>query len=431
MDNQGNLYGTTMLGGANGFGTVFEIAWGSNTITTRGSFDVSLNNGDPETQFPPISGGLAVDSDGDIFGTAALGASGGAVFEIAAGSSVLVQKAITGGRPSGGLVMDSSGDLFGTTQFGGTSRGGFVYELPAGGSSISVLASFDSSHTRGPLSAVAIGAQGILYGAQSEGTFYSPNGGIIEIGPIPFSNSITGSAAVDNITLIQDPDHHNIDWALNGGQPFLLPINDPAGLTINGNGGNDVITLDYSNGNPLPATLHLNGTFTINGLVGSNTLAGRTLEIGGSTVYLTYANHQSDPLALIRGYLQDGFNGGSWDGTPGALTGVINSDVAANDPFQSTGIGYLDLAHWRPDGRHGKPLSAIELKATLYGDTNLDGSVDLRDLLALAQNYGATRGETWESGDFNYDGRVDLLDLNLLLRNFTINGHRPGRPLLV
>jgi hypothetical protein len=72
----------------------------------------------------------------------------------------------------------------------------------------------------------------------------------------------------------------------------------------------------------------------------------------------------------------------------------------------------------------------IELKVTLYGDTNLDGTVDFRDFLSFVQNYGTTRGGTWDDGDFNYDGRVDSLDLNLLLRNFGINGRHPSRRLL-
>jgi hypothetical protein len=78
-------------------------------------------------------------------------------------------------------------------------------------------------------------------------------------------DTITGTAGVDQITLVQDPDHTHIDWTLGTTTGQML-INDPNGLTINGNGGNDVITLDYTNGNPLPARLNLNGTFTINGL---------------------------------------------------------------------------------------------------------------------------------------------------------------------
>ena len=111
-------------------------------------------------------------------------------------------------------------------------------------------------------------------------------------------------------------------------------INDPAGLTINGNGANDTITLNYANGNPLPNTLHLNGTFTINGLTGTNPLTNTTLEIGTSTVYISYANAASDPLAVVRSYLQNGYNNGLWTGTPTSTTGVITSNAAAANANQ-------------------------------------------------------------------------------------------------
>ena len=74
-----------------------------------------------------------------------------------------------------------------------------------------------------------------------------------------------------------------------------------------------------SYGNPLPNTLHLNGTFTIKGLQGSAPLANTTLEIGRSTVFISYGS--SDPLSLIQGYLKNGFNSGGWNGTATASTG--------------------------------------------------------------------------------------------------------------
>jgi hypothetical protein len=85
----------------------------------------------------------------------------------------------------------------------------------------------------------------------------------------------------DQITLTLDPDQTHIDWTLFfNPEPEQVSINDPNGLTLNATGGNNIITLDYSNGNPLLATLHLNGTFTISGLQGINPLAGATLDIG-------------------------------------------------------------------------------------------------------------------------------------------------------
>ena len=125
--------------------------------------------------------------------------------------------------------------------------------------------------------------------------------------PGALSDSITGTSSTDVITLIQDSDKQHIDWTLGNNVGQLL-INDLNGLSINGNGGNDVIDLAYTNGDPLPSALHLNGTFTLNGLAGTNPLAGTSLDIGRSTVFISYS--ASDPFAAIKGYINAGYNNG-------------------------------------------------------------------------------------------------------------------------
>ena len=54
---------------------------------------------------------------------------------------------------------------------------------------------------------------------------------------------------------------------------------------------------------------------------------------------------------------------------------------------------------------------------TLYGDTNLDGTVNGTDLNNVLSNYNQT-GMTWSQGDFNYDGTVNGTDLNTVLSNY-------------
>jgi len=44
----------------------------------------------------------------------------------------------------------------------------------------------------------------------------------------------------------------------------------------------------------------------------------------------------------------------------------------------------------------------------LAGDANHDRQVGFADLVAVAQNYGATSGATYAQGDFNFDGAVDF-----------------------
>jgi hypothetical protein len=229
--------------------------------------------------------------------------------------------------------------------------------------------------------------------------------GTVDIGAVEYNRLvIDGTTRNDTITLTKDANGTDMDWTL-GASSGVLAIHNPNGLTVNGNGGN-------TNGNPLPAMLHLNGTFTINGLQGTNPLAGTTLEIGKSTVFITYSSF--DPIAAIQGYLRAGYNAGGWNGTPTAATGVITSAAAQANANHTTGIGYADWADGQ--GINTTP-NTIELTYTLYGDANLDHQVNSADLQILL--FSLNRPGSWDQGDFNYDAQVNSADLQNLL--FTLN----------
>jgi hypothetical protein len=55
---------------------------------------------------------------------------------------------------------------------------------------------------------------------------------------------------------------------------------------------------------------------------------------------------------------------------------------------------------------------SVLVAQTLFGDTNLDGKVNVVDLANFAGNFGRTlAGIGWLAGDFDYDGRVSISDL--------------------
>jgi autotransporter-associated beta strand protein len=60
----------------------------------------------------------------------------------------------------------------------------------------------------------------------------------------------------------------------------------------------------------------------------------------------------------------------------------------------------------------------FELRATLLGDSDLDGKVNVADLANLAGNFGKTAGQLWINGDFDYNGNVNVADLADLAGNF-------------
>ena len=189
MDAAGNLYGTTQTGGANGKGTLFEVAkTGSgyaNTPTTM------VNFSDGAT---PVAG-LITDANGDLFGTTSsggpFGAGFGTAFEVpktASGYGAPVILAAfngdNGSSPDGGLVADANGDLFGTAN-GGPGGNGVVYEIAKTADGYAdaptILVSFNLTDGAGPVGSLIMDAAGNLFGVTSVGGQFGSGGEVFEI----------------------------------------------------------------------------------------------------------------------------------------------------------------------------------------------------------------------------------------------------------
>jgi hypothetical protein len=145
-DANGNLFGTTQLGGAWGDGMVFEI---KNTGTLSAPVYangmktlVSFNGSTP-------AAGLIVDANGNLFGTTGHDAGFGTVFEIrntgALAAPVYASSPTTlisfngsdGEHPNATLIADASGNLFGTTE-SSLSGQGTVFEITGAGFMVEV-----------------------------------------------------------------------------------------------------------------------------------------------------------------------------------------------------------------------------------------------------------------------------------------------------
>jgi uncharacterized repeat protein (TIGR03803 family) len=164
FDANGNLYGTTYLGGTTGAGTVFKLTPNSNGTWTESVLYTFCSLGNCTDGVSPEAG-VIFDQAGNLYGTAYAGGggkfgnAGGVVFKLTPNSNGTWTESVLytfcsrtncndGESPYAGLVFDATGNLYGTTYSGGTGargRGGVVFKLApdsGGGWTESVLYSF-------------------------------------------------------------------------------------------------------------------------------------------------------------------------------------------------------------------------------------------------------------------------------------------------
>jgi uncharacterized repeat protein (TIGR03803 family) len=193
MDAAGNLYGTTSAGGSSGNGTVFELVApkkknGQWKETVLYSFGTGTDGATP-------IGGVHLDSAGNLYGTTSVGGAYGygAIFELKPGAtwteSILYsfQNTQDGAYPYAGLISDAAGNLYGAATDGGTGGGGTIFELTSSGGNwtFNVLYSVPGWGISGSFRDVMIDAAGNIYGTThcdgnyDAGTIFelSPSGG--------------------------------------------------------------------------------------------------------------------------------------------------------------------------------------------------------------------------------------------------------------
>lgn len=180
FDAKGNLYGTTLSGGAYHVGTVFEL-----TPTESGGWkEKILHSFNGKDGFFPYSN-LIFDTSGNLYGTTYYGGRNGygTVFELTPDAGGGWKEKILhsfygngkdGFFPYASLIFDNSGNLYGTTSQGGSHGGGTAFELipePDGGWREKILHSFDFNYEDGfyPTAGLIFDLAGNLYGTTRSG----------------------------------------------------------------------------------------------------------------------------------------------------------------------------------------------------------------------------------------------------------------------
>lgn len=231
-DAAGNLYGTTQSGGSGGAGTIFELSPGSSggwTESVLYSFTGGADGGYPY-------GGVTLDAYGNLFGTTVEGGTneGGTVFELSPVSSGgwAFSTIHTFGGPDGlasytPVTFDAAHKLYGTTREGGTHGYGVVFEMESSAGGVwneSVLYSFTGGKDEGfPMSGLVIDKSGNLYGTNI-GVGEDAPGVVFQLSRQPGGNwkvkPFVDTGLYPDSTPIIDPNGNLYGTTLEGGYSY-------------------------------------------------------------------------------------------------------------------------------------------------------------------------------------------------------------------
>jgi len=279
-DSQGNLYGTTTQGGdlscvtPIGCGTVYKVdSSGNETVLHRFTSGV-------DGEYPYA--GLYRDGTGNLYGTTVNGGSAanyGTVYKVTRSGQETVLYRFKGkgdgAFPFGALVADSIGRLYGTTTQFGLSGGGSIFRLNSPGQ-VTTLGNLQPSSGESPIAGVTRDGAGNLYVAPTFGGTYGA-GSLLKISPSGKQTTL-----------------YSFTNGSDGGTPYAGVIRDAAGnlygtAFFGGTGGfGTVFKLDPENnftvlysftggedgGNPwggltIDASGNLYGTNSIGGISGN------------------------------------------------------------------------------------------------------------------------------------------------------------------
>jgi uncharacterized repeat protein (TIGR03803 family) len=176
FDAAGNMYGGTEGSGDQGNGTVYEM------VHSSGGWTHTVLSAD--VQGSPMNG-VAMDSEGNLYGTTIIGGIGyGSVYQLAhSGSGWTLHTLSTfedngdGVEPTGGLIVDAAGNLYGGTPFQGNYGGGTVFEMSHIGSNWMMFNLYQFTVDNvGVTSTLTMDSTGNLYGTTDrEGAYFYGN----------------------------------------------------------------------------------------------------------------------------------------------------------------------------------------------------------------------------------------------------------------
>jgi uncharacterized repeat protein (TIGR03803 family) len=247
IDKHGNVWGTTPTGGADGMGVVYQLqptASGDWTLHVAHTFTGSADGGGGS------AGRFLIDAAGNLYNVCTVGGANGfgTVYELSLNQGKWQLTTLyafkdqpDGALPYGGVISDKAGNLYGTTYYAGVHDLGTVYKLTRSGTTWteSVLYSFKGgTDGASPISSLVSDAAGNMYGTTSDGGAATCSCGVI----FEMSRSTTGKWTES--VAYRFPGTPQPGFAYNG------MVRDSAGnfygATVHGGSGNDGAIYEFT-----------------------------------------------------------------------------------------------------------------------------------------------------------------------------------------
>jgi len=464
------LYGMTAFGGADLEGTIFEIGTNGSGFQVLHEFTGGASDGANPTGSLTVYGTTLLgmtDSGGDGYGGIFEMNIDGSGFDLI---HAFTGGATDGASPQGSLSL-SGNTVYGMTQAGGAYGKGavFSYTLPTtngvwsatGGGSWSAAGNWSGG------AIPRLIGDSATFGSSITAPSTVTMDGIWTVGNINFNSAssytIAAGADAGGASGSINLSNSGADAAITDGggaqyitAPVLLTsnvtltvVNSTDSLQLSGpisgsgavtSGGNGTVVLSGNNTYAGPTTaisgrlvinaagaLPANGTLTIGSATSTGTTAlspgigktqlssltinpGSTLDVGNNELLINYGTGP-DPVSAIASYLQNGRNGGGWDGT-----GIDSSAVAAAD-VSGTLIYALAYADGADNVIGGLSSGMIEVVPALAGDAKLTGAISFGDFQILCTNYGKPGG--WDKGNFTYQATINFSDFQEFAQNYS------------
>ncbi len=327
LGTDGNFYGTTNRGGSAGFGSVYQIT-PAGVVTTLHTFTNTGDGTDPSCA--PVLG-----SDGNLYGstTGVYGSTveaNSTIYKITPAGVFTVLHTLnpaTDGSQAGSMILGADGNFYGGTAAGGTNAWGTVFKVTPTGA-------FTLLHT---FSNLADGRQGATLAQSANGTFYGATylGGASSAGVVfkitsngtftklhDLNGSTDGTGVTGNMTLGTDGNLYNVaisNGANNSGTIFKVT---PAGVF------STVLSFGGANVGLSPGTGLLQAT---SGLFYGSTEFGGT---GNASVFYSL-NQSLAPFATLV----------STSGKEGAHIGILGQGFTAATTVKFAGVAATTIAH--------------------------------------------------------------------------------------